>query len=401
MPAFVFPGQGAQRPQMGVPWTDHPSWEVVDEASQAAGRDIGRLLTTADADELTETRNAQLATFTFSLVILDAVERLGIEPTRLAGHSVGEYSALAASGILGFEESVQLVAERGEAMQAAADAAPGVMTLVAGCEPDTVDIACRLAEGEVWVANFNSSDETVIAGHPDCVNRAADLALAMGARRVTPVRVGGAFHTPFMASARERLRKALATVTFHDPDTPVVANVDGRLHSSGDDWRLLLSAQLCSPVRWHQSVMRLAGLTDRHLDAEHVFVELGPGDSLSAMIRRILPSATTIRVTSPSDLDVLVEALSGDSVLHTYAAGHQGELLYVSERVVISPSAGVFEPCEGGGPEAGDTIEVGTVLGTVSGTDVLSPFAGIIKGRLAQPGERVQAAQPIVWLHSA
>ncbi|HET9078654.1 MAG TPA: acyltransferase domain-containing protein [Acidimicrobiales bacterium] len=397
----MFPGQGAQRPAMGVPWREHPSWEVVEEASQAAGRDIGRLLTEADDEEITETRNAQLSTFTFSLLVLDAVERLGIEPTRLAGHSLGEYSALAAAGTLGFEESVQLVAERGEAMQAAADASAGVMGIVSGCDADTVDVACRLADGEVWVANFNSGEETVIAGSPEAVERAGDLALSLGARRVVAARVGGAFHTPFMAPARDRLRKVLATTTFHDPDTPVVANVDGRFHASGDDFKVLLSAQLCSPVRWHQSVLRLAGVADSHLDTEHLFVELGPGDSLSMMIRRVLPSAATVKVSTPADLDVLVDAVSGNSALHAYAAGHQGEQLYVSERVVISPAAGVFEPAGGADPGPGDLIEVGTVLGTVSGTEVLSPFAGTLKGRLAQPGERVQAGQPIAWLHAS
>lgn len=399
MPAFVFPGQGAQRPGMGVPWLDHPSWEVVEEASVAADRDIGRLLTEAGEEELTETRNAQLATFTLSLVVLDAVERLGIEPTRLAGHSVGEYTALAAAGSLGFEESIRLVAERGEAMQSAADASNGVMTVISGCDAETVDIACRLADGDVWLANFNSSDETVVAGDPASVDRAVSLAMDMGARRATPVRVGGAFHTPFMAPARDRLRKMLGTVTLHDPETPVVANVDSRFHTRGEDWKVLLSAQLCSPIRWYQSVMRLAGLDDPQLDIETLFVELGPGDSLTSMIRRILPSTTIVTVSAPADLDVLVEALTGNDALHAYALHHQGEQLYVSERVVISPGAGVFEPLPDG-PAPGDPIEVGTILGTVSGTDVLAPFAGTLQGCLAQSGERVQAGQPIAWLHT-
>jgi [acyl-carrier-protein] S-malonyltransferase len=385
---------------MGIPWLEHPSWEVVEEASVAADRDIGRLLTDADDQELMETRNAQVATFTFSLLVLDAVERLGIVPTRLAGHSVGEYTALAASGALGFEESIRLVAERGEAMQAAADGTTGAMTVISGCDADTVDIACRLADGEVWVANFNSAEETVIAGHPESLERAASLALDMGARRSVPVKVGGAFHTPFMAPARDRLRKMLATITLHDPDTPIVANVDGRFHTRGEDWRLLLSAQLCSPIRWYQSIMRLAGLDDPELDIERCFVELGPGDSLSSMIRQTLPAATTVTVRAPADLDHLVEAVSGDSALHAYALDHQGEQLYVSERVVISPIAGVFEPVPDG-PVAGDRIEVGTLLGTVSGQEVLAPFAGRLEGGLAQPGERVQAGQPIVWLHTA
>jgi [acyl-carrier-protein] S-malonyltransferase len=400
VPAFVFPGQGAQRPGMGTAWLDHPSWEVVEEASLAADRDIGRLLTEAGEEELTETRNAQIATFTFSLVLLDAVERLGIVPTRLAGHSVGEYTALAASGALGFEESVRLVAERGEAMQAAADGSNGIMTVISGCSSDTVDIACRLADGDVWVANINSVEETVIAGDPESVERATSLAMDMGGRRATPARVGGAFHTPFMAPARDRLRKMLSTTTLHDPDTPIVANVDSRFHTCGEDWKVLLSAQLCSPIRWYQSILCLAGLDDPQLDIETCFVELGPGDSLSSMIRHTLPSATAVTVSTPSDLALLVEAVTGDDPLHAYALDHQGELLYVSERVVISPAAGVFEPADGG-PALGDRIEVGTPLGRVGTEEVLAPFAGRLEGCLAQPGERVQAGQPIVWLHTA
>ena len=186
MPAFVFPGQGSQRPGMGRPWTDHPSWEVVADASETAGRDIGRLLLDAPLDELTETRNAQLATFTFSLLVIDAIERLGIEPTGVAGHSVGEYSALAASGAIGFEDGVRVVAERGEAMQAAADAQPGVMSVIRGCDADTVDIACRLADGEVWVANFNSAEETVIAGEAGAVGPGRGSGHRAGRRQSSP-----------------------------------------------------------------------------------------------------------------------------------------------------------------------------------------------------------------------
>ena len=162
---------------------------------------------------------------------------------------------------------------------------------------------------------------------------------------------------------------------------------------------MLLSAQLCSPIRWHQSILRLAGLEDPNLDLEHCFVELGPGSSLSSMIRNTMPTATTVTVASPGDLDVLVGVLTGDDPLHAYAIDHQGELLYVSERVVISPAAGIFEPAPGG-PVPGDHIEVGTILGTVGHQDVLASFAGRLEGRLAHPGERVQAGQPIVWLHT-
>jgi [acyl-carrier-protein] S-malonyltransferase len=385
---------------MGRPWVDHPSWDVVDDASAAAGRDIARLLLDASFEELTETRNAQLATFTFSLLVIDAIERLGIEPTGVAGHSVGEYSALAASGALGFEDGVRVVAERGEAMQAAADAQPGVMSVIAGCDADTVDIACRLADGEVWVANFNSAEETVVAGEAGAVARAGAEAIEMGARKVSPVAVSGAFHTPFMAPARNRLRKILATITFHDAEIPVIANVDARRHTSAADWDRLLSAQLVSPIRWRQSILRLGGLMERGTDAERLFVELGPGDALSTMITDTLPSVTTVAVSAPADLDRLVDAVSGNTALHAYALGHQGEHLYVSERVVISPGPGIFEPAPGLDLQAGTPIEVGTLLGTVAGTEVRSPFAGRLEGALAHPGERVQTGQPIAWLHA-
>jgi [acyl-carrier-protein] S-malonyltransferase len=411
LPAFVFPGQGAQRPGIGCPWTEHPSWEVVDDASQVAGRDIAHLLLDASFDELTETRNAQLATFTFSLLVLDAVERLGIEPTQVAGHSVGEYTALAASGALGFEDAVRVVAERGEAMQAAADAQPGVMVVVMGSDADTVDVACRLADGEVWVANFNSATETVIAGDAGAVRRAAQIALDLGASKLSPVPVGGAFHTPFMGPARNRLRKVLATVTFHDADIRVVTNVDARPHRLAADWQPLLSAQLCSPVRWRQSIMRLGGLAEIGSDPRddsdpaaapaRLFVELGPGDALCTMVRHTLPSANTVRVSVPADLDGLVDAVSGDSALHAYAQGHQGEQLYVSERVVISSGAGVFEPASESDLREGAQVEVGTLIGTISGREVRSPFEGHLKGMLAQPGERVQTGQPIAWLHAS
>jgi [acyl-carrier-protein] S-malonyltransferase len=400
VPAFVFPGQGSQRPGMGRPWLSHPSWELVGDASDATGRDLGHLLLDARAEELTETRNAQLATVTLSLLVLDAVERLGIEPTGVAGHSVGEYTALIAAGALGFEDGLRVVSERGEAMQGAADADPGVMLLVSGTDAETVDVACRLAEGDVWVANFNAAEETVIAGAPDAVGRAGDLALQLGARRLTPMATGGAFHTPYMASARPRLRKALAGASFHDPEVPVVANVDGRAHTGSADWTLLLSAQLCSPVRWHQSIGLLGGLSPKDHPVERLFVELGPGSSLGDLVHRSLPTVATVSLAGPDDLDRLVDAVVGEGKLHATSAGHHGEHLYVSERVVISPGAGVFEPAAGlDRPEP--PVDVGTVLGVVSGAEVRSPFAGHLMGMLAQSGERVQSGQPIAWLRAS
>jgi [acyl-carrier-protein] S-malonyltransferase len=409
VPALVFPGQGSQRSGMGRPWISHPSWELVDDASDVAGRDLAHLLLHAGPDELTETHNAQLATFTLSLVILDAVERLGIEPTACAGHSLGEYTALVAAGVLAFDEGVAIVAERGEAMQSAADETPGIMSSILGLDDESVDVACRRADGDVWVANYNAPEDLVIAGSRSSVETAAALAMTSGARKVAPVAVGGAFHTPFMAPARDRLRKALRQATFREPEVPVVANVDARPHRSAEAWQSLLSAQLCSPVRWRQTVLQLAGLTGddpaEHQEGERLFVELGPGDSLTSLVHHIAPAVTALPICTPGDLDLLVETIAGHTPLHDWAAVHHGEQLYVSERVVISPSAGVFEPpaaseADLAAATAGAPIEVGTLLGRVGRDEVRSPFRGWLMGMLAVPGERVQTGQPVAWLRA-
>ena len=193
MLAFTFPGQGSQRPGMGRPWIDHPSWEVVGDASEAAGRDIAGLLLEADSDELTATRNAQLATFALSLVALDAIERLGLAPSACAGHSLGEYTALVAAGALGFEDGARLVTERGDAMQGAADEHPGTMAAFIGISDADAEAACQRAESDVWLANYNSPGQVVVAGTAEGVAAAAEVAKTFGARRVLPIRVGGAF----------------------------------------------------------------------------------------------------------------------------------------------------------------------------------------------------------------
>lgn len=410
---------------MGRAWKDHPSWDVVADASDVASRDVAHLLLTAGPDELMQTRNAQLATLVFSLIVLDAVERLGIEPTACAGHSLGEYSALVAAGALSFDDGVAIVTERGEAMQAAADAQPGTMTVILGLDDDEADMACYRADAEVWVANYNGPDNVVIAGDTESVDAALDEAFVMGAQRAIPVPVGGAFHTPFMASARPRLRKAIRAATFRQPEVPVVANVDALPHETADDWQALSSAQLCSPVRWRHSILRLAGLSvgttttsgltsltsaatslraRAYDEGQRLFVELGSGGVLTGLTRRIVPGATAISVATPADLDLLVETISGHSALHTYAATHHGEHLYVSERMVISPCAGVFQPATAGpapAPCEGEVIEVGTILGQVGETDVRSPFAGLLMGMLALPGERVQTGQPVAWLRAS
>ncbi len=390
MLAFTFPGQGSQRPGMGLPWRDHESWELVDEASDIAGRDVGALLCDADADELKDTRNAQLTTFVSSLMVLDAVERLGIEPSYCAGHSLGEYTALTATGALGFDDGVRLVAERSAAMHDAGLAQPGTMAAVLGLDDDHVEVACRRADAEVWVANFNAPGQVVIAGSPAGVEAASVHAKELGAKKVMPLQVSGAFHTPFMTAARDRLRVALATADPRDTDVPVVSNVDALAHDQGADWASLLSAQLSSPVRWKHCLLTLAecGVTD--------FAELGPGAVLTGMAKRTVTGGRTISVSTPEDLDKLLEWVGAGTT--SAPAHHEGEHLFAVERLVVSPGAGIFTPI--GSLVEGSIITVGAVLGHVGDVEVRSPFAGILQSYIALDTERVTPRQPIAWLRS-
>jgi [acyl-carrier-protein] S-malonyltransferase len=390
MLAFTFPGQGSQRPGMGRPWVDHESWELVDEASAVADRDVARLLLDADADELKDTRNAQLTTFVSSLMVLDAVERLGLEPAYCGGHSLGEYTALTAAGALSFEDGVRLVCERADAMHNAGTENPGTMAAVLGLDDDLVEVACRRADSDVWVANFNAPGQVVIAGSPAGVAAAAAHAKELGAKKVMPLPVSGAFHTPFMAPARDRLRKAIAEANPRDTDVPVVSNVDALAHDQGSEWASLLSAQLSSPVRWKHCLLTLqeAGVTD--------FIELGPGGVLSGMAKRTLDSARTISVATPDELDKLIEFVSGGMPLA--GATMEGEHLFATERLVVSPAAGIFIPS--GGLVDGSRIEVGQVIGHVNGQEVRSSFTGIFQAYIGLEGERVTVRQPMAWLRT-
>lgn len=370
---------------------EHESWELIEEASEVAGRDIGALLCDADADELKDTRNAQLTTFVSSLMVLDAVERLGIEPSFCAGHSLGEYTALTATGALGFDDGVRLVAERAAAMHDAGSAQPGTMAAVLGLEDDQVEVACRRADTDVWVANFNAPGQVVIAGSPDGVAEASDHAKTLGAKRVLPLQVSGAFHTPFMIPARDRLREALAAADPRDTDISVVSNVDAHPHDQGSEWAKLLSAQLSSPVRWKQCLLALsdAGVTD--------FAELGPGSVLTGMAKRTVADGRTISVAIPEDLDRLLEWV--DAGAPSLSAQHEGEHLFAVERLVVSPAAGLFAPL--GDLGEGSQIDVGTVIGHVGEHEVRSPFEGVLQSYIAVDTERVTMRQPIAWLRTS
>lgn len=394
MLAFTFPGQGSQRPQMGAPWRDHPSWSLVDRASAASGRDVAALLLDADADELKLTQNAQLATFVLSMVVFDAARRAGIGASHVAGHSLGEYSALVAAGAIDFATGTRLVAERGAAMREASIDRVGTMAAVLGLDDGLVEEACaevRAAGGEVWLANANAPGQVVIAGSPAALDQAGAAAKARGAKRVMPVAVTGAFHTPYMAAAQRRLDAALAVVEFADAVVPVATNTDAALHRAADGWPELLSRQLCNPVRWRQLLGTLA------TDGVSVFVELGPGAVLTGMAKRTLDGARTFSAATPQEVLTLVNELA--TLSPDEAPPTDGEHLFASERLVVSPAAGVFSPaaelCDG------HPVQVGDLLGNVGEHEVRSRFAGWVMGLLAHHGERVTSRQPVAWLRTA
>ena len=405
MLAFTFPGQGSQKPAMGAPWQDHPSWSLVAQASAVAGRDVAALLLSADAEELKETQNAQLATFVLSMVVFDATRRAGVGASHVAGHSLGEYSALVAAGVLDYTDGVRLVTERGNAMRAACLVRVGTMAAVLGLDEDLVEAACaevRAGGGEVWLANTNSTDQAVIAGSPEAIALAGVAAKARGAKRIMAVAVTGAFHSPFMANAQGPLDAALAAIEFHDGEVPVAANTDAGLHRAGAEWPDLLSRQLCHPVRWRQLLSTLA------TNGVSVLVELGPGSALTGMAKRTLPDLHTYSAATPQEVHTLVHELA--TLVRTNASlppeqtpptdtPTDGEHLFATERLVVSPAAGVFSPaaelCDGHAVQAGD------LLGRVGEHEVRSRFSGWIMGLLAHHGERVTSRQPVAWLRTA
>ena len=375
---------------MGRPWTEHDSWDLVEEASDVSGRDVGRLLLDADAEELKDTRNAQLTTFVSSLMVLDAVERLGVEPSFCAGHSLGEYTALTATGALGFDDGVRLVVERAEAMHEAGQNNPGTMSAILGLDDELVEVDCRRADSDVWVANFNAPGQIVIAGSAEGVARAVEIAKELGAKKAMSLPVSGAFHTPFMTPARERLRVAIGAAQPRDTEVPIVSNVDAIAHDHGDEWTSLLSAQLSSPVRWKQCLLTLADLGVTGL------AELGPGGVLTGMAKRTLEGVRTISVATPDELDKFIEWVN--NAAPTGLQQHEGEHLFAVERLVVSPASGVFIPIAT--IQAGDRISIGQSLGSIGDTPVVSVFEGILQSFIAVEGERVTLRQPIAWLRT-
>jgi [acyl-carrier-protein] S-malonyltransferase len=301
--AVVFPGQGTQAPGMGAPWREHPAWKIVDEAEAALGEPIAPLLLDATAEQLARTRNAQLAVLCTSLVAWEAARPLLGGVVAFAGHSLGQVTALIASGALDLDDGVRFAARRAELTQAAADAHPGRMAALLGATVEQAEAACEAAPDAAWVANDNAPGQVVIAGTPEGIELATARAKELGVRRATSLNVGGAFHTPLMRSARDGLVPVLEQLSFATAAAPIVSNHDGAPYSAGPDdrdgWRARLADHVTVPVRWRASMETLAQL------GATTFVEVGHGSMIAGVAKRTVPDVRVIGCGTPADCEQL------------------------------------------------------------------------------------------------
>ena len=296
--AIVFPGQGTQVPGMGAPWLGTPQWSaVVTRAEEVLGQPLGHLLLEADAEELSRTRHAQIAVLLASLLAWEAV-RTDMAPVAFAGHSLGQVTALIASGALGFDEGVRFAMVRADHTQAAADANPGAMAALLGATLEHAAAGCAAAPDSCWIANDNADGQVVLAGTPAGLEAGVAAAKAAGARTARPLAVGGAFHTPLMRAAVDALRAELATVTFGDPAAPIVSNADGVAYTANDpaeNWRERSATHVATTVRWRSVQPTLVSLGATRL------YEVGSGSMLAALAKRTIPGVPVLNIATPSD----------------------------------------------------------------------------------------------------
>jgi [acyl-carrier-protein] S-malonyltransferase len=304
--AFLFPGQGSQKVGMGRALAEahRVCRETFDEADAALGERLSDICFEGPEDRLVLTENQQPALVTVSVAACRALAEIGVRPSFVAGHSLGEYSANVAAGTLRFDDAVRIVRRRGRYMQEAVPVGAGAMAAILGLDAGEVAQAClEAADGEVVSpANLNGPGQVTIAGTKAAVERAAERAKARGARRVIMLQVSAPFHCALMKPAEERLAPELRALSVADPRLPIVANVDAELKHSGPEAIAALIAQVSAPVRWEDVVRRLAS------EGVTTYVEVGPGTVLSGMVRKIHREATVASFSAPEDL-AAIEAL--------------------------------------------------------------------------------------------
>ena len=287
--AWLFPGQGSQFVAMGrdLYAQDLATRELFALASATTGLDLTTLCFEGPAATLQQTQFAQPALLTVSVAFVRYLQHRGARADWVLGHSLGEYSALVASGVLNFSDAIRIVQRRGALMAKAAD---GAMAAVLGLPEDIVCDLCNDAGGGVWPANFNAPRQVVISGTLQAIQKVADLVKERGGGRLVPLRVGGAFHSPLMRTAAEGLRQTLSSASFYDAEIPVISTVDGQVHRCGEDFRELLEVQVIAPVLWTRSITTLLELTHGPL------LEVGPGSVLAGLVRQHDPGATVTSV---------------------------------------------------------------------------------------------------------
>jgi [acyl-carrier-protein] S-malonyltransferase len=300
--AFLFPGQGSQAAGMGAELLRDPEIaELAARCGERAGIDLVHLLEDAGDEELTLTSNTQPALLFVGVALALLLDRRGLRPAAAAGHSVGEYTALCVAGALSPEEAVTAVVERGRAMAEAAPPGTSSMSAVLGLDAEAVE-AALIGVPDVWPANYNTPTQTVIAGTVLGLERAAERLREAGARRVVPLKVAAAFHTPLMEPASAALRSTLDLLAWRPPAVTVVANLTGRPYEDASAIPAALQRQLSSPVRWSESVRWLVEFgCDR-------FLELGPKRALTGMMKELAPESEATAVASPDAVEQLQPA---------------------------------------------------------------------------------------------